>query len=88
MIRVCVNVCVFVCIFKVRSWCIRPLIRGQVDPSALSLARESKGYVVCVYIYIFVFWCIGSFAKFENVSLIYSYMLCQFVIVILPFVNL
>ena len=43
---------------------------------------------VCIYIYIFVFWCIGSFAKFENVSLIYSYMLCQFVIVILPFVNL
>ena len=34
------------------------------------------------------FWRIGVFAKFENASLIYSYMLCQFMIVILLFVNL
>ena len=39
----------FLCgFFKVGSWCIRPLRRGQVDPSALSLAREFKGYVVYI----------------------------------------
>ena len=41
--------------------------------------------VCSIYI---VFWRIGFFAKSENVSLIYSYMLCQFVVVILIFVNL
>ncbi|KAL0009578.1 hypothetical protein SO802_011080 [Lithocarpus litseifolius] len=32
---------------QVGSWCIRPLRRGQVDPSALSLAREFKGNLIC-----------------------------------------
>ena len=60
-------------------------------PKYSVIGKRTQGVCsVCVYIYIyiFVFWCIGSFAKFENVCLIYSYMLCQFVIVILLFVNL
>ena len=39
----------FVCGFKVGSWCIRPPRRGQADPSALSLERESKGYVTFTF---------------------------------------
>ena len=41
--------------------------------------------VCSIYI---AFWHIGFFAKSENLSLIYSYMLCQFMIVISLFVNL
>ena len=63
LIWVCVNVCVFVWIFKVGSWCIRPLRRGQVDPSALSLARESKGYVVSTYL------CFGVLGLLLNLKM-------------------
>lgn len=31
------------------SWCTKALRRGLADPSALSLGRGSKGYVVCVF---------------------------------------
>jgi hypothetical protein len=39
----------------VGSWCIRAPRRGQADPSALSLGRESKGYVTFTFDFAIMF---------------------------------